>query len=233
MVCVIDHGSLDARGSVAFDAAIFAALEQRGGPETLRIWESRRTAVVVGFSAVIERQVDEPACLRDQVPILRRGSGGGAVVLAPGCLNYSLFLSLEARPELRDVSYSYAHLLGRVIDALRVPGLALRGTTDIAIFERKVSGNAQRRGCRTLLHHGTFLYGFDLPKMGRYLKEPGRQPDYRDGRSHIAFVENMPSSAGTIKDALIGAFGGISSIRLHQRPAFTSRADLPARDGFK
>lgn len=227
MLCVIDHGLSDPYESIALDQAFFAALEDSKIGETLRFWESRCTAVVVGSSAVVEREVDEPACFRDKVPIIRRCSGGGAVVVAPGCLNYSLLLSLDARPELGDVRYSYRLLLGRVVDELRAPGLVHRGSSDLAVGHCKVSGNAQRRGRRTLLHHGTFLYRFDLPKIGRYLKEPVRQPNYREGRPHAAFVANLSSDAGPIKETLIRAFGCISSITARHSPAFTSSTDQP------
>jgi lipoate-protein ligase A len=222
MLHVIDDGLSDPRESIALDAAFLAALEDREIGATLRFWESRCTAVVVGFSGVVAREVDEPACFRDKVPIIRRCSGGGAVVVAPGCLNYSLFLSLDARPELGDVRDSYRRLLGRVVEELRVPGLAHRGSSDLAVGRRKVSGNAQRRGRRALLHHGTFLYEFDLPKIGRYLREPVRQPDYRKGRPHAAFVANLSSDAGAIKETLTRAFGSISSTTAHHTPAFTS-----------
>lgn len=222
MLRVIDHGLSDPHESIALDQAFFAALEDRKIGETLRFWESRSTAVVVGSSAVVEREVDEPACFRDNVPIIRRRSGGGAVVVAPGCLNYSLLLSLDARPELGDVRYSYALLLGRVVDELRVPGLAVRGSSDLAIGRRKVSGSAQRRGRSTLLHHGTFLYKCDLAKIRRYLKEPVRQPDYREGRPHVAFVANLSSDIGPIKETLIRAFGSIPSTTARHTPAFTS-----------
>lgn len=225
MLHVIDDGLSDPHDNIALDAAFFAALEDGRIGETLRFWETKRAAVIVGTSAVITREVDESACFRDEVPVIRRCSGGGAVVVAPGCLNYSLFLSLDARPELRDVRHSYRVLLGRIIDELRVRGLGVGGSSDLALDRRKVSGSAQRRGRRALLHHGTFLYAFDLSKIERYLKEPVRQPAYREGRPHAAFVANLSSNARPIKDALIRAFGTISTITARHGPAFTSHTD--------
>jgi lipoate-protein ligase A len=212
MLHVIDEGVSDPHDNIALDAAFLAAMEDGRIGETLRFWESKRVAVIVGPSAVIAREVDEPACLRDEVPVIRRCSGGGAVVVAPGCLSYSLFLSLDARPELRDIRYSYRWLLGRIIDELQVRGLGVRGSSDLVLGRCKVSGSAQRRGRRTLLHHGTFLYEFDLSKIEQYLKEPVRQPAYREGRRHAAFVANLSRDAGPIKDALIRAFGTFSTI---------------------
>jgi lipoate-protein ligase A len=191
---------------LALDAAVFQAVEAGRGGEVLRVWESDRTAVIVGHSGVADREVREEACAGDGVPVLRRTSGGGAVVVGRGCLNYALVLSLEARPELRDVATSYALILGRLVAALDAPGLAVRGTSDLALGDRKVGGSAQRRGRRALLHHGTILYDFDAALMERFLKDPARQPAYRAGRGHSAFVDNLPIPRALIQARLAGAW---------------------------
>jgi lipoate---protein ligase len=129
-------------------------------------------------------------------------------VIGPGCLNYSLVLSMELRPGLRRVAHSYQFILRRMIRALRLPGLAFRETSDLAIGERKVSGNSQLRGRRALLHHGTILYDFDILLMERYLKEPTRQPAYRSGRTHRAFVANAPVPRDVIEQAITKAWVG-------------------------
>jgi lipoate-protein ligase A len=205
----------DPHANVALDAELFRAVDATGVGETLRVWESQQTAVIVGSLGSISRDIHKDACLADGVPIIRRLSGGGAVVVARGCLNYSLVLSLDARPELSHVTQSYQLILGRIVDALKVPGLSIQGLSDLAIERRKVSGSAQRRGRRALLHHGTFLYAFDIHSLERYLKEPERQPAYRAGRRHAAFVANAPLDPQAIAAALIRAWVGEPE---HPRP---------------
>jgi lipoate-protein ligase A len=192
--------------ATAVDAALFRAMETARGNETLSFWESRQPAVIVSESATVGAAVHEEACLADGVPIVRRISGGGAVVVGPGCLNYAIVLSLETRPELRDVAYSYRLILDTIVHALSVPGLAIRDVGDVALDGRKVSGNAQRRGRRALLHHGTLLYDFDSRLMERYLRMPVRQPAYRANRSHLAFVANLPLSRDALRRRLADAF---------------------------
>src|SRR5262249_7263111 len=63
--------------------------------EVLHFWEITRPVVVVGRSGKIAEEVHIEACKADGVEVVRRNSGGGAVVLAPGCLNYSLVVSLD------------------------------------------------------------------------------------------------------------------------------------------
>jgi lipoate-protein ligase A len=191
---------------IALDTALFRALEANTGGESLRFWECPEPAVIVGASDRIDRQVHEEACIADGVPILRRISGGGAVVVGPGCLNYSLILSLDKRPELHSVTESYRLILGPIIEALNLPGLVIGGTSDIVLEDRKVSGNSQRRGRHALLHHGTLLYDFDAQWMARYLREPDRQPSYRARRNHAEFVTNLPMDANAIQEAVERTF---------------------------
>jgi lipoate-protein ligase A len=50
------------------------------------------------------------------------------------------------------------------------------------------------------------LYDFDVRLMERYLKQPARQPAYRDGRSHSAFVTNVALGPGPIKERITRAW---------------------------
>lgn len=170
--------------------------------ETLRFWESPRPVVVVGSTGRLAEEVHVENCLREGIPVLRRSSGGGTVLAGPGCLFYSLILSLDQRPELSDIHASYRAILTRIAKCLRIEGTAHRGISDVAIEERKISGNAQRRKSRVLLHHGTILYASDLQQMEKFLKTPPRQPDYRAGRTHTEFTVNLRLSAEEIKQRL-------------------------------
>jgi lipoate-protein ligase A len=80
---------------------------------------------------------------------------------------------------------------------------------DLVFRGRKVSGSAQRRGRRAILHHGTILYDFDASLATRYLKEPARQPPYRAGRRHSDFLGNLPLSRSAVFAALQRASGGL------------------------
>jgi lipoate---protein ligase len=164
--------------------------ENSPGAEFLCVWEAPAPAVVLGRSADAGTDVDAESCRREGVPIVRRESGGGTVLLGPGCLNYTLILSLDLRPALTAVDESYAAILGAVGKAAAVHGAGRKGT-DLTIGNRKFGGCAQRRRRRTVLHHGTILYEFRIEDTARFLKEPRRQPAYRCGRGHHDFLTNV------------------------------------------
>jgi lipoate-protein ligase A len=179
--------------NLALDEALLLQAEEARDGEILRLWEWPQYAVVMGAGCWLARDVDEAACAADRVPILRRASGGGTVLLGPGCLLYSLVLSYERSEDLQDISTSYGYILNRVRAALQdlLPEIALAGTSDLASAGRKFSGNAQQRKRHHLLHHGTLLVEFDLEQIDRYLRLPERQPDYRNRRDHGAFLMNL------------------------------------------
>ncbi len=191
--------------NLALDEALLLDAEGGAGGEVLRFWEWPDPAVVLGAGCSLKADVNEEACAHDGVPIHRRASGGGTVVLGDGCLIFSLVLRFDRDPALKDVNASYRHILGRICNALQpIAAIELSGISDLAAAGRKCSGNAQQRKRDHLLHHGTLLYGFDLGLLNRYLRMPDKQPAYRESRAHEHFVTNLPAQAETLK-ALIAA----------------------------
>jgi lipoate-protein ligase A len=190
--------------NLALDEALLLEAEAGRGGEVLRVWEWPQWAVVLGSGGRLADDVDETACCADGVPVLRRSSGGGTVLLGKGCLCYSLVLAYSRSPALREIPFSYVHILEHLRAALDdlLPGIERAGTSDLMAAGRKFSGSAQQRKRSHLLHHGTLLYGLDLAAVSRYLRMPSRQPDYRGQRSHEAFLQNLPATAEDLKSRL-------------------------------
>lgn len=205
--------------NLALDEALLdAAVDGELAGEVLRVWEPATSFVVLGRSSPLA-EAHHDACRADGVPVLRRASGGAAVVAGPGCLLYAVTLDLERRPELRLVDRAHRFLLGRIAAALAPllpPPLAvvLAGISDLALADsaapsaplRKFSGNSLRLKRGRLLYHGTILYDFPLAGLDRYLAATARTPAYRAGRSHAAFVTNFPASRDALTAALVGAW---------------------------
>ena len=191
--------------NLALDEALLLEAEAGDGAEVLRFWEHPQLAVVLGAGGQFAVDVNEAACQADGVELARRSSGGGTVLLGTGCLLYSLVLRYDRAPELRDVTASYRWIMGRMKTVFQVlhPEVEVAGISDLSIHGRKFSGNAQQRKRFHVLHHGTLLYGFDLPAVARYLQMPDKQPAYRAGRGHLDFVCNLETEAVTLKSLLV------------------------------
>jgi lipoate-protein ligase A len=208
-IAVLDYTAATLNENLALDEALLLAAEAGEAGECLRFWEWPAHAVVMGAGGSITIDVNEVSCRADGVPLHRRASGGGTVLLGRGCLLFSLVLAYGRAVELREVNPSYRWILGRIREALRSFGpLELAGTSDLASEGRKVSGNSQQRKARHVLHHGTLLYSFDLSAVARYLNSPEREPGYRQQRSHAEFVANLPADPAAVKAMLAQGFEG-------------------------
>jgi lipoate-protein ligase A len=198
--------------NLALDEALLDwAEEENPDWEFVRLWESPQPIVVVGRSSRVHEEVDEAACREASIPILRRSSGGAAIVAGPGCLMYAVVLSYRLRPELKDIGRAHAYVLGRLAASLgplvsRWGRAAHVGTSDLALDDRssdwrKFSGNSMRSKRTHFLYHGTLMYDCDMSFITKLLRMPPRQPQYRAARSHADFLMNLPLA----RDELIGA----------------------------
>jgi lipoate-protein ligase A len=226
--------------NVALDEALLNACETgeiTGG--VLRLWEPDNDFVVLGRSSDVTVEVNLAACRAQNIPILRRVSGGGTILTGPGCLMYAVVLSYADHADARDISAAHRLVLTRITDALlplvaninlagtqnpppRYPGaglgegltkhheqrhlIQLAGTSDLALSTsaglQKFSGNALRCKRNHFLYHGTLLYDFDLDRVSQLLAQQTREPVYRAGRTHRAFIANLPASRAQLVAAL-------------------------------
>lgn len=197
--------------NLALDEALLDTAEATGddGPETLRLWESPQPVVVIGRGSRLADEVDRSACAAADVPVLRRCSGGAAIVAGPGCLMYAVVLNVTARPALRAIDEVHRFVLDRLAGGLRRwhPAIERCGISDLALAGRKFSGNSLRCKRTHLLYHGTLLYDFPIDSLSALLRTPPRQPDYRAGRTHGEFVANLPFDVSTLRRAVCEAWG--------------------------
>ncbi len=204
--------------NLACDEALLHACEA-GGEEVLRVWIPQQHFVVVGYGNKVGAEVQLQSCEKMNLAILRRCTGGGAVLQGPGCLNYSLVLRIDRAPELASITSSNRFVMSRhqavLASLLRVP-VETQGHTDLAIGGLKFSGNSQRRSKHCLLFHGCFLLDVDIALMEQVLQMPSRQPAYRLNRSHTDFVINLKLPVPRLKHALQQAWNATEP--LHKRP---------------
>jgi lipoate---protein ligase len=203
----LDHTEADPAANIAVDEALLDWVEesQSEAPiEILRLWEPAAPIAVIGRASVMSKEVNEAVCQERGIPVLRRSSGGTAIVTGPGCLMYAAVLSLKQRPQLRMIDAAHCFALERVAKAIRECGVDARcaGTSDVMAVNQKFSGNSLRTRREALLYHGTILLDFDLTLMECLAKDPPRQPDYREGRSHLEFVKNLGLPVEQVKQAL-------------------------------
>jgi lipoate-protein ligase A len=169
------------------DEDLIAAVRSGAGMQ-VRVTRPPATMAVLGRSGRAEVELDLSALRSDGVPVLRRRGGGCAVLLDPGNLVIAAVLPVPGLAGIHPHFRAMARWIGEALAELGVRGVEQRGVSDLAIGERKIGGSCIFRAKNLLYYSTTLLVEPDIEGMERYLRHPPREPDYRRGRPHRAFV---------------------------------------------
>lgn len=137
----------------------------------LRFWTSS-PSVIIGRNQSLKAEVNLKACQKYKVPIIRRITGGGAVYLDLGCLNFSFFLNNKSKHFSKDVKTQNRFFLRIIMNALNENNFdcCISPPNSIFINGKKISGNAQLFKGNSVLHHGTILVNTNLKLLKTLLK---------------------------------------------------------------
>lgn len=129
------------------------------------LWINSPT-VVCGRNQNTIEEVNVDYANKNNINIVRRMSGGGAVFHDLGNLNFTFIVNSEDY-EVNDFQF----FSKPIIDTLDKIGIKseFSGRNDITINNMKFSGNSQYRIGNRILHHGTLLFKADLGKASNVL----------------------------------------------------------------
>lgn len=195
--------------NVALDECLLLEAEAGSADvQVIRFWDARAPFVVLGRSSKAKQEVQLELAHQENIPVVRRCSGGATVMADKGCIFYSVLLSLETSPHLRMLDQAHQFVMGKILQAVQQlrPEARLDGTCDIVVGDRKVSGNSLRVQRNWMLYHGTLLVDMDLKLISKYLRHPPREPEYRGGREHAEFLANLEVDQAALRRHLADAW---------------------------
>lgn len=166
----------------------------RNNPEgrSFSVWQPDKTYIILGQSNKVEKSVNIDAALIDGVDILKRPSGGEAVILTPKTLVVAF---LSKRHEYKKPLDFFKNSNLRIINVLEkwpgIKGIHQRGISDLSVDNIKIAGSAIYRNKEHLFYHAVLNVCEDISLIDKYLLHPSREPDYRKGRKHSDFVTNF------------------------------------------
>jgi lipoate-protein ligase A len=170
---------------LALEEAAFASLKDL----PLALFYTHQPCIIVGRYNKLEDWVDLNAAAADNIPILRRVSGGGTVYHDMNTICYSFLVSRRdydrARKGQPPMDF-FRTVVAEGMSRMNIPLLPSR-ISDLTLNGRKVSGNAARLTKHGVMFHGTMLLAVDYGALERYLPIP---PD-RPGISHRQFVTSL------------------------------------------
>lgn len=148
--------------------------------------EGSLPAIVMGISGKPTEQINTQRLLQAPIPVIRRFSGGGTVVVDENTL-FITFICNHSSVSIPPFPPSIMKWTARFYEPLFHPHPFLLRENDYAIGHRKFGGNAQAINKTRWLHHSSLLWDFSLENMD-YLLLPPRMPVYREKRSHAEFL---------------------------------------------
>jgi lipoate-protein ligase A len=168
-------GAKTAFENMAIDEAILRSVVAGKSNSTLRFYQWEPSAVSIGYFQGIEQEVDLDVCAQQNVDVIRRLTGGGAVYHdREGEVTYSLIIKENYPGIPKKVLDSYAVLCGGLIAGFEILGsdAMFKPINDIIVGQKKISGNAQTRRFGGILQHGTLLCDVNPQRMFSLLKVP-------------------------------------------------------------
>lgn len=171
-----------------------ADLLKGGRPYAFLVWQPARVWVIIGRGNKAPDSVHVDLAHADGVPVAQRPSGGEAVILTPRTLVVSAVRNTTAQHPSKHYFHAYNQAVIGALAGFGVPGLAMKGISDIALGDRKIAGSSIYRNRERVFFHAVLNVAEDPALMERYLRPPRRQPDYRLGRRHADFVTSLAAA---------------------------------------
>ncbi len=241
----LDTGVRDAASNMAIDEAILLTHEAGAAPPTLRVYAWDTPTLSLGYAQNAAKEVDLTACRQHGVGVIRRPTGGRAV-LHDREVTYSVVLPTTSSQEPTTLTEHYRRIGLALTAALQQLGLAVHferagrrrsspripssaacfsalARYEISAAGRKIIGSAQKRTRKSLLQHGAIPLEINRTRLFQCLQTPlGHQAALvQEAYSTMTAVNEIapaPIAIPTLHQALQEAFADSFGITMIQNP---------------
>ena len=170
----MEEQGVQAGYGLAMDEVQAQRVGQGKSPPTLRLYTYAPCALVGRFQC-LESELRLDACRRLGIPVNRRPTGGGAIVMGPDQLGVALTLPGAAEDGHRRARELMADFSAGVVAGMAHLGVAarFRGKNDVEIDGKKLAGlGVYRDPSGGLLYHASILVDLDVAYMLSVLSTP-------------------------------------------------------------
>lgn len=163
MMLYVPYNDHDPRMNLAIETYL---LQDKAFDEAVIFFYVNDPSVIIGRHQNTVEEINQDVVKQNNIQVVRRLSGGGAVYHDHGNLNFSFIL-----PDTEEF-LDFKTLTKPIIDALTTLGIEdvqLSGRNDLVIGDKKISGTAMYRAHQRMFCHGTLLYHSDLERINEVL----------------------------------------------------------------
>ncbi|WP_040932137.1 lipoate--protein ligase family protein, partial [Paenibacillus larvae] len=164
MLFIDNQGITDPRINLAIEEY---ALKYLSTEQTYLLFYINEPSIIIGKNQNTIEEINMDYVKQQELHVVRRLSGGGAVYHDLGNLNFSFITKDDGNS-----FHNFLKFTEPVIEALRKLGVEaeLSGRNDIQVGERKISGNAQFTTRGRMFSHGTLLFHSEMENVVSALK---------------------------------------------------------------
>ncbi len=216
---LIDSGVVEGRRNIAIGQAIIELHQQEVVPDTLRFLRFPPTALV-GRHQALGQEINLDYCRENDIGVVRRITGGGAIYLDPGQLGWELAIkrSTLGIASLSDVAREICQAAAKGISSLGVKA-SYRPRNDIEIGGRKISGTGGFFDGDTLFFQGTVLVDMNPQLMVSALRVPQAKLAKRE-------LDSAEQRVVTLRELLGSEAPGLDQIQVALAAAFSRRFSM-------
>ncbi len=160
------------------DRAILMACNENKVPATLRLYGWQRPTLSIGYSQEISQYIDLESCERNNIPVVRRFTGGRAL-LHQYEMTYSVIAPIPHPAFPGSLRGSFERISQAILESLRIGGVegatiagknnvrdgsnrspacfSMANHCEIVVDGKKLVGSAQRRLRSAFLQHGSVI----------------------------------------------------------------------------
>ncbi|KRF10792.1 lipoate--protein ligase [Paenibacillus sp. Soil787] len=197
MLFIDNEGITDPRINLAIEEY---ALRQLPNDESYLLFYINEPSIIIGKNQNTIEEINPEYVKENNLHVVRRLSGGGAVYHDLGNLNFSFITQDDGNS-----FHNFQKFTEPVVEALRKLGVeaALTGRNDIQVGERKISGNAQFATKGRMFSHGTLLFNSEIENVVSALKvnlDKIQSKGIKSIRSRVANIIEFLSEPITLEE---------------------------------
>ncbi|MFW5986001.1 MAG: lipoate--protein ligase family protein [Halanaerobiales bacterium] len=238
---LIDSGISDAYYNMALDEAVMKAHRQNLVPPTIRFYGWSPPGLTLGYFQQIDREVDREACTRYNIDIVRRLTGGRAI-LHDDELTYSIITTNDEKYLPSGILDSYKIISKGIINGLKNIGLKVElkpvekgkkaGTGfspacfdapswyEVVADGKKLVGSAQTRQQGIVLQHGSIPFTLDedllfsILKTGSDRVKERLKEKFRRKATAVNYQSDKKPDIQTVKNAIRHGWEKVFSVKI-------------------